>query len=166
MYFWVPGIIRHTVPWGLKQMLSFLFYLLSHEPVKKQRFCSAGSCSHLILSPPSNRAPSRPSFVLLLHFSSLVQQAHSKDVLRGPCCHLGGLLSQLLLELGLQTHVRESVHFQGRDQGADCTGTPMTGTLGSGPWVWRLPMTWLPNEIPAYNLATISIIKTSQWKFS
>lgn len=129
---------------GTKAMLSFFFYLLSHEPVKDARIILS---THSLSFPiPSYQAFSGPFFYLLLHFSSFMQQAHSKDLALGPYCHLDELSHDFYWNLAIQAHVRKCVHIQSRDQEWDYTGTPMTDILDYRLWILRILRTWLLNE--------------------
>lgn len=140
-------------------MLSFLFYLLSHEPVEKQRLCTI--YSQLILSPFLPTVIQWTIFLpalafFLFHAASTQQRSGTWTMLS-----FAWIISWLLLELGIEAHVRKSIHVQGRDQEGDYTGTPMTETSDYRPWILRYLM-----KIFVYSLAINSIAKTSQQKFS
>lgn len=144
-------------------MLSFLFCLLSHGPVKKQKFCTAGICLYLILSTiPFYQPFSGPFFYLLLYFSSFMQQAHSKDLALGPCSHLGELSHGFYLNLAFRNMWKSLSMFRVGIRKEIILGFPWLSLLTKDPESWGSCGHGYLWKIFVYKLAMFSIVKRSQ----
>lgn len=147
------------MPWGLKQKLSFFFYLLSHEPVKDARII----LSTHSLSLPHSFLPGIQWTIFLLalafflfHAASLQQRSGTRTILS-----FGWTISWLLLELSYSGTCEESVlMFREGIRNETILGSPWLRfwIIDSESWgYWGLGYLM---KIFVYNLTINSIVKT------